>query len=229
MTIKRLGIGLPLTDQKVFTNFFTSFILMEKPAYTLLLPRFPGPIDHVRNDLVKQAIAEKCSHLLLMDTDQVYPADTVKKMCGHFKNGSGVQVVGGRIHRRYPPFDPILYAGSLGKYTHVPDEQCYSGELIEVDATGCGCIMYDMYVFEDTYKPWFKISIGDDGKTIGEDIAFCAKMRAAGIKIFVDTSIDIGHLSLMNVNRDTYELYKGLKGFGWRPPPEKQQNGGCEK
>jgi hypothetical protein len=59
------------------------------------------------------------------------------------------------------------------------------------------------------------MQIGPDGKPVGEDIAICAKLRAAGIRIFVDTAVQVGHLSLMEVNQQTYQLYKKLKGYEW--------------
>jgi hypothetical protein len=118
-------------------------------------------------------------------------------------------VVGTVVHRRYKPFDALLYRGSIGKYHHVPDEEIYSGDLIEVDATGTGCIFYDMRVFRDVRYPWFKTRRQKNGKPIGEDIGFCSKLKRAGYKIFVDTSIQIGHKVVTIADRNLYELYKG--------------------
>jgi GT2 family glycosyltransferase len=118
-------------------------------------------------------------------------------------------IVGATVHRRYPPFAPILYRGEQGKYKYVPDDEKYSGELIEVDATGTGCILYKMQVFLDVDYPWFVI--GKDpktGKTIGEDIGLCIRLREKGFRIYVDTSLDVDHLSTFRVNRATYELFK---------------------
>jgi len=87
-----------------------------------------GQLEIIRNNLVVQAINDRCTHLIMMDTDQVYPVDTVTKLMSHDKNA-----VGTSVHRRYPPFDNIMYRGKLGKYHHVPDDECFSGELVEVD------------------------------------------------------------------------------------------------
>jgi len=189
---------------------------MEKPDYKLLMPNFPvgsfiGNIADVRNNLVTQALNEYCTHLIMCDTDQVYPADCIRKLIEH-----NLTVVGTPVHRRYPPFDPILYRGSLGKYLHVPDAECYSGDLVHVDATGTGCILFDLRVFWDMPKPWFEVTKNPDGKTVGEDIGLCAKLREREIPIAVDTSIQIDHLTTYAVNRATYDLFKKINQFQYR-------------
>jgi hypothetical protein len=86
------------------------------------------------------------------------------------------------------------------------------GELVEVDATGAGCIMYDMEVFRKLPYPWFRfLKNPDNGMVIGEDIGFCQDLKAAGYQIFVDTSIQAGHLTTMIVNEATHKLYRAMK------------------
>ena len=211
----KLGIAFPLTDVKVYSSFFVSWTLMEKPHFTLLMPHAPGTLEIIRNNLVVQALREYCTHLLMMDTDQTYPVDVIPKLLSHEKD-----VVAVNVHRRYPPFDSILYRGELGDYHHVPDDECFSGELIEIDATGCGCILYNTDVFLDIPHPWFEVYRMGDGRVVGEDIDFCSKMKEAGYEIFADTSIKVGHISTMEITRSFYELYKKVKGLEWRPPPE---------
>ncbi len=223
--ISRVGptfaIALPLINEMVHRNFMVSFMLMAKPSYTLLMPRFtPGKmaanIADVRNDLVMQSLGQygSYSHLIMLDTDQIYPFDCIEKFVQHA--AEGYKVVGTVVHRSWPPFDAILYRGTPGKYLHVPDKEIYSGDMVEVDATGTGAIMYSTDIFFDIKKPWYQITKDEDGKNIGEDIGLCQKLRNLGIKIFVDTSIEIGHLVTYEVKRETYDLYKKLNHFQYR-------------
>jgi hypothetical protein len=97
----------------------------------------------------------------------------------------------------------------------VEDEKIFSGEVIDADAIGCGCVLYDMQVFEEIEEPWFKdMSNVFEGKTgepgAGEDINFCYKLKTAGFKLKVDTSIAIDHLTLFAVNKAFYILYNKL-------------------
>jgi len=207
----KLGIGFPIVDNKAYFSFMASILLLEKPDFTLLLPNFPvGVFPHdiatVRNNLVEQALAEGCEYLLMMDTDQVYrTVDMIPRMLAHNK-----PVVSAPVHRRYPPFDPILMRGEIGKWEYVKIEEAYSGELIKVDATGTGCIMYHISVFEKIHAPWFELGVKKDGNPIGEDILFCLKMKEHGIPLFVDTSIEIGHLTSFEVNRQTHMLFRKI-------------------
>jgi hypothetical protein len=212
----KLAIGFPLVDQSIPVQFFTSYACLDKPdKYALYLPKFPhgpfmGNIADARNSIVEQALNDGCTHLLMCDTDQIYPHDTLTRLLAHQKD-----VVGVRVHRRWPPFDVILYRGDIGQYKHVPDSECFSGDLVEVDATGTGCLLFDMRVFTDVPRPWFALSVHTDGKPVGEDIYFCSKARTAGIRIFVDTDIEVGHLSLHEIGRGTYEIFKKLNKFAW--------------
>jgi len=209
----KLGIGFPIIDKDVSLDFMVSFLAMDKPDYTLLVPKFAigafaKDIAAIRNNLVEQAQNEGCSHLLMLDTDQVYrDANMINKMISH-----KVPVVGAPVHRRYPPFDAILLRGEIGQYKFIPDDEVYGGGLIDIDATGTGCIMIDMAIFDQLEKPYFEITAKGD-KVVGEDIGFCSKLRAKGIPIRADTSIEIGHMTLFEVNRQTYELYCAMKGF----------------
>lgn len=203
-----LAIGVPLIDQTVPSNFFVSVMAMDKPAeFTLLVPRysresFPESIASVRNDIVEQALEHGCSHLLMMDTDQVYPPDTLSKLVSH-----GKPVVGVAVHRRWPPFDRIMLRGNLGEYQKVSDSEAYSGELVSVDATGTGCVLFDTHVFLSVKRPWFEFS-AYQGKPVGEDINFCSKLRKAGIPIFVDTNAEVDHLTTFRVNSGLAKLFQ---------------------
>ena len=142
----KLGIGIPLTTDREWSQFWDSFTIMNKPKYTYLRPQQRGPMDIVRNDLVTQALKAECTHLLLMDTDQVYhDRDMIFKMLEWDR-----LVLATVIHRGYPPFDPLVFRFGDEGLVKVPDREVYSGGLIEVDAVGCGCVLYKTEVFEST-------------------------------------------------------------------------------
>ncbi|MEN6473772.1 MAG: hypothetical protein ABFD81_07155 [Syntrophaceae bacterium] len=199
----KLGIATPLSFPMVPSAFFESFICMEKPDFVYLRTS-SGPIDEMRNELVRDAMIAGCTHLIMMDTDQVYEPNTITRLLAH-----KLPVVGCLVHRRYPPFDPILLKGEIGKYKRI--EEWEPGGLVEVDATGTGCLLFDMEVFREMPAPWFKFRKHEDGSPIGEDIGFCSDLRKAGYRIFVDTSVPAGHLTQMIVNEGTWKLYRRMK------------------
>lgn len=208
--LNKVAIGFPLVDANVPVQFFTSFSCMEKPPeYTLLVPQFPhgpftGSVADARNSLVEQAQMDGAKYLLMLDTDQVYPSDTFTKLLSH-----KVDVCGVRVHRRWMPFDPIFMRGDIGHYESVSEEEMYSGNLIDIDATGTGCLLFDMDVFDRVKYPWFAFD-KRDGKPVGEDIYFCSKARKEGVRICVDTSIAVGHLTTLEVNRVLHQICKHM-------------------
>lgn len=199
-----LCIGIPLTFPHVPATFFYSFAHMDKtPTYTLIHAD-NGPIDTLRNDLVEKAMTLGATHLIMMDTDMDYHPDTIPRLLSH-----KLPVVGALCYRRYPPFDPIMLKGSVGNYDSI--DEWDEGALVEVDATGAGCLLFDMSIFRKMPRPWFNFRHMKTGEGIGEDIGFCSDLKEAGYKIFVDTTVPSGHLTTMCVNDATYRLYKSAK------------------
>lgn len=205
----KLGVGIPLVNDTVDTLFLYSMMLMNFPEYNLYYPKsryHPGDIAKCRNDIAKDALKDGCTHLLVMDTDQVYHnQDMVYTMLARKKD-----ILGAKIHRRWPPFEPILQRD--GK--HVPDEEIFAGGAVPVDGTGSGCMLIRTKVFIDTEYPWYKVERDEyENVTCGEDIYFCRQAKKAGYDIFVDCDVDIGHLTLMEVNTDFYRMMKNLAHF----------------
>lgn len=203
LTNFKLGIGLPCSWNHIPFSTALSLLQLERPDFELI-PAVNGPVDGLRNQIVETALMRNCSHLIMMDMDQTYPVDTITKLLSH-----KLPVVGCLVHRRYPPFDPLLYRGDIGTYELI--ENYEKGDLIEVDATGTGCLMFDMEVFRNMPAPWFRFRLTADNLPIGEDFGFCSDLRKAGYKIYVDTSIQCGHLSTMEITDGTYQLYKAMK------------------
>ena len=133
----RLGLALPCTDSMMPALFVDSFHCLQKPLTSFYLrPRGRGPIDTIRNDLYEQAKRVGCSHILYMDTDQVYPANTIVRLLEH-----DLDICAAKVHRRDPPYDPILLRGPLDDYKPVPVSDWQHGGLVAVDATGFGCVL----------------------------------------------------------------------------------------
>jgi hypothetical protein len=150
------------------------------------------------------------SHLIMTDTDQVLPEDVFVKLIAHAARG--LDVVIAPVHRRYDPFDLILMRGEdPDKYQHVDDEECYSGELIEVDAGGSGCFIVSLKAVIEQDFPWFTLDRKTPmGGSMGEDIAFFWSLRQKGYRIWADTSIEIGHIADIVINREFREIFKKL-------------------
>lgn len=200
----RVAIGVPSTERTFLTEFSDSFFALARPMNSVYIrPKGRGPLDHIRNELVMVAKQMGCTHIWMADTDQVYPQRVLVQLLSH-----DLPVVAAKVHRRYEPYDPILMRGKHGSYKAVPDEEWKKGGLVEVDATGCGSILYNMEVFDKVPNPWFEFHMEDQVNPIGEDVDFCQKLRKVGVKIYVDCDIKVGHMGMNIITEEAYWAYK---------------------
>jgi len=208
----KLAIGLPLVSNQVHTAFLDSWVLLEKPDYVYIRPDFPCAIAAARNGIVEQALSAACTHIIMMDTDQSYPPDTITKLLAH-----NLPAVAAKVHRRYPPFDPILFRWdeAAGLHYLLGDEEWYGKDIIKVDATGGGCFLCESKVYMDIEPPWFEVkelvTKQREIKTVGEDVGFWMKVKEAGYKLVVDLSIPITHMGTLEIDEKVYFLNKKLK------------------
>lgn len=222
-----IAIGVPETNTRSDNRFNASY---RQAIYSYLrvdgapsikeympdvpIGRFARDIATNRNDLLRQAFNDGISHLIMTDTDQILPVDVFIKLAVHAANGLGCVIA--PVHRRYDPFDLILMRGeNPDLWLHVDDEECYSGKLIEVDAGGAGCFMVSMKAVLDLElsTPWFDLDVkSPSGDNTGEDTAFFWKLRQSGHRIWADTSIEIGHLADIVINKEFRQIWKKLNG-----------------
>jgi GT2 family glycosyltransferase len=216
-----IGLGIPASGTQTHRLFNTSY---RRAVYTYLkLPgvppikeyepdvpigEFSREIAHNRNDLIRQALNDGVSHLIQLDTDQEYPSDFIIKLARHAAKGKHMVVA--PVHRRYEPFELIMLRGAPDTYYNVPEAEKYSGDLVEIDAAGSGCVMFSLLAALEIDDPWFELMPTPKGDQMGEDIAFCSKMRAKGFRIYADTSIEIGHIAEIIINREFHEIWKRL-------------------
>lgn len=203
-----LAIGVPCSFPTVPVSFFYSFVHLERPDF-IFIHGDNGPIDVIRNDIVRTSIGWGATKLIMMDTDMIYHPKTITRLLSH-----NLPIVGALCFRRYPPFDSIMLEAKEenGIKGYLSIDEWERDELVEVDATGAGCIMYDMDVFRKMPDPWFKFRHDPDtGVGIGEDIGFCQDLKAAGYRIFVDTSIPCDHLATIAINKNTNLLWRSMK------------------
>jgi hypothetical protein len=163
-----------------------------------------------RHRLAGEALAWGATHMLWLDADHVFPADTIVRLLSH-----NVDVVGANYPRRVTPTAPTackLVADAKDNDTknliYTTAEKAHAGELEEAAHVGFGVCMMNMRVFDllqikadetdGNFMPLFemKASEGKHGM-IGEDVFFFKKVREAGGKIFVDHALswEVGHIT----------------------------------
>jgi hypothetical protein len=206
----KLAIGIPLNWPFCHSDFIDSWTLLMMAALNNginieVIRANSSDIDLMRNSIVAEAQQKKCSHLLFLDTDMIYPQDTIQKLLDH-----NLDIVGALTFKRYPPFNPILYVGKKYKLQYMYP---YPEGLVELTATGTGCLLINMKVFNKLEKPYFEFS-HNEGKPVGEDIGFCYKAGDAGFDVHVDTTIKTIHICMVGVDETLCKLNHDMMEHG---------------
>lgn len=178
--------------------------LMEMVAYSkvdwhILIAERGYTISENRNYSVVQAQKNNSGYLLFIDDDMTFPKDTLEKLLVHKK-----EVVGVNSYSRCLPLSSTVgLMDKKGEYKH-PDkypsfELKIPEELFRCYFVGAGVLLIDMKVFEKIKKPYFEFTTYKQGEfkgmvKDGEDGTFCKKVREAGMDVWCDGSIEVGHL-----------------------------------
>lgn len=140
-----------------------------------------------RNTLVNTSIKDEATHVLFIDTDMVFPADTLDRLLAHNKP----LVFANCCTRSLDPAKPTAQMNGIQVWT----ERDSTG-LQEVDRCGFGVALIDIEVFKHIPKPWFAFKyLPERDDYSGEDIYFCDLATKAGYQLFIDHDLSkqIGH------------------------------------
>jgi hypothetical protein len=206
---KNILIGLPNTG---YFHFMTvsSILGLEIPEGYTISFRFISNclIYDAREQLCQYAVDNHFDYILMIDSDMVIPSNAIKLFIETLEKGANI--ITGLIFKRSYPFQPCFYAKARIKeiknnvdgkeiIKFVPDLegiiQWEKNSIIPIEACGMACCMIDVRILKNIKKPWFY-----PFPDMGEDITFCMKaIREAKAMIFLDSRVDVGHLSINTV------------------------------
>ena len=203
----KILIAVPCMDS-VAAQFSQALAMLEKQGNTLVSFVIGSLIYNSRNDLAKQAMKFECSHILWLDSDMVFPPETLKYLLKEM-NETGADLISGLYFRRCAPFSPVAFDTleiKEGKATWTD----YTGELSglhEVGGVGFGCVLMKTDMLLDmaaTYGDFF-----GPIANVGEDLAFCWRARQMGYKIILDCNLKLGHVGHTVFTQQYFEALQG--------------------
>lgn len=169
----KLGIAIPTHGQWV-ASFGTSLSLMtaeivsdppSNPFNYFLSAETSSMLPTQRTSLAKEMIRNDCTHVLWLDTDMVFPAETARILLKHDKD-----IVGVNYSRKYPPFRPTAL-DMKGQYVYSDDEKTGLERVVHL---GLGVCLMKTEVFKDLPDPWFPMVWSEERREyVGEDVFFC--------------------------------------------------------
>ena len=180
-------IAMP-SEGMISMELLNSYIRLIKPKHYFHSTNMI-PLDKARNALVADFLVKTpdATHILFWDDDCIPQPDAILRLW--LQNEP---IVSGLYFQKGPPFHPLMslkvntQTNEVG-YTHLI--QWKEGQSYYVDGIGMGFVLIRRDVFQDLDWPPFEFT------EFSEDYAFCTKLREAGYKIKVDTSVQLTHLA----------------------------------
>jgi hypothetical protein len=180
-----------------------------------------------RNSLVRRFLEYgKADWMWMVDSDMTFAPDTVERLLEH-ADPEEAPIVGGLCFGFDDKGDiqPTLF-GLIGdeaapkviRYHEWPPDS-----MFQVAATGAACLLIHKSVFErlaevevrpgqrgfNTAFPWFQ-EVEHDGTPVSEDITFCWRAGLAGIPVYVNTAVQLGHMKQRELTMDAYLAQRGM-------------------
>lgn len=191
-----LAIALPLMDSltaemvgPVMSVCVEAARLFRK--VTVVTTQNCAPHDRAREFLFNQANVANVDLLFFIDSDTLPPPSALSLLLIEMMKLEKAAVVSAHYLRRGFPFSSV-WANDEAYVDAPPD----SGP-IEIKTTGLGCALVDMKFVRTLERPWFLIKSevrDNEVHTVWEDAFFCAKVRAAGGKVWGVPKVHCGHL-----------------------------------
>lgn len=134
-------------------------------------------LPKARQGAIRKAIEEGYSHILFIDDDMAFSQDLIEDLSSH-----KVSVVGVNYTRKN--LEGITQTCGLDGQ---PLKSFGKEGLEEVGWIGFGAVMIDLESVKDIENPLFEMRwMPERNDFVGEDYYFCGKVRAHGVKIYLD-------------------------------------------
>lgn len=135
-----------------------------------------------RETAAEKALEMEATHLLWLDTDMVFPANTVQRLLAHGQPF----VAANCAMKELPP-----KATAVG----VDGERVVSlgaRGLTRVQHVGLAVALLEAELFRQTPQPWFPFMwVEELHKYAGEDVSFCRKLLDRGVRLLVDNELSM--------------------------------------
>lgn len=210
MTEPKIAVCVP-TGEMVHTRFMNCLIGMlmhsmqvpfegvQRPSGVAFITLTSSLLPSSRRRLVLQAIDAGATHVLFVDSDQLFPPNLAHELYkGMLENDC--EVIACNVPTKLVPSSPTARAKSdddRGRPYFSHNKPRYE----PIWRIGTGIMLIDVRVFAAMPQPWFPVSYSTEREEdIGEDWGFCQRLEKLNFSIIIDNelSLEIGHIGLHN-------------------------------
>lgn len=204
----KILIAVPCMDS-VPSQFAQSLATLNKVEECAVAFQMGSLIYNSRNHLATAAVKMEADYILWLDSDMVFPSDTLERL---WKDRDKGDIVTGIYYRRVEPYKPVLYSRLDIDDNGCQWENCedIKDEIFEVEGCGFGCVLTPTNVFIDVMNRFGNMFAPING--VGEDLSFCWRAKQCGYNIVADPSIPLGHVGHYVVDKKFYDAYNSAKG-----------------
>lgn len=201
--MNKVLIGTPCMETLPI-EYVNCLLQLKKPAGTEYMADSMSLVYIARERIACHALEGGFTHVMFIDSDMVFPPDLITKLIGYDKD-----IIGAMAFQRKPPYGPCFYKkltlGRPGEITCEPLTE-YGRGLYEIQGIGMACTLIKTDVFKTIYAQQGSESFAPISG-YGEDMSFCLRARRAGLKIWVDTQTQAGHIGKLICTEDTWKKY----------------------
>lgn len=156
-------------------------------------------LSRSRHAIAKAAIEAECSHVLMLDSDMVFPNFTLHQLLKGEKD-----VIAANCVTKTLPANPTARSkGATPAGDHIDSRQ--QKGIAKAWRVGTGVMLIKTSVFAKIPQPWFPITWNEENEDYtGEDWNFCSVCQNAGIPVYIDHDLSrhIGHIGSL-----TYDIF----------------------
>ena len=171
-------------------------------------------IENARNIIWQRAKKAQPDWVLMIDSDMTFTPRDALTLVKHIKNG--YDFVSGMYYAGAQPHMPLVYKETDREYeretvksvTYYNDYPKLGKDFFEIAGCGLGFAIVSGRLLQTMpdlpfkrLPSWFGKEIKGE-ESLEEDLSFCKRVKDAGFKIYCDATVQLGHLRIVEVNKE---------------------------
>ena len=208
----KLLIAVPCMDMvhALFASSLCNLLLSKQDEEIHVEFGVASLIYDTRNQLLEKAISGGFDRILWLDSDMEFEPEILRILSNDLDNG--FDIVSGLYFKRVQPHQPTIFKKCdierLEGNKLNPVNEFYldypQNSIFEIAACGFGCVMMNVAAVASVIDAYGRFLFAPVGG-FGEDLSFCMRARAAGLQIWCDSRVKLGHVGYHVVNEQTYQ------------------------
>ena len=143
-----------------------------------------------QNNIVDFAVENKFDYVFLVEHDMIFEPETLNKLLADDKD-----IICANYNFRSEPRQSMVFRlNDKGELENIPSRELPK-ETFKCEAVPTGLTLIKTSVFSKITKPYFFFEMNEDGQMkTSQDVYFSQKANKAGLSVWCNPTIEVGHL-----------------------------------